>query len=159
MYCLQFDNRSPKIPVMQRKTKEQLKPYFWAICELGQNEIPRSQQNPRIVFYHSFTSLKAETDEVPWCSSFMCAAHEESGVKSTKSAAANSWLTWGVKSDGTAGDIAVFTRDGGNHVAFVHNDVKSSDKYVMVLGGNQSNRVCVAYYPVDNLLGFRRQYY
>jgi uncharacterized protein (TIGR02594 family) len=138
------------------KNRDQLAPYVWAILELGQSEIFGSQDNPRIIFYHSFTDYGAKDDETPWCSSFMCAAHEETGHKSTRSAAAISWATWGIPGDGKIGDIAVFRRKGGHHVAFVHIDVDKASKFVMVLGGNQANKVCVETYRIEDLICFRR---
>ncbi len=43
-----------------------------ALAELGvhENSLP-GHQNQRIIQYHAATSLKAQTDEVPWCSSFV----------------------------------------------------------------------------------------
>ena len=136
-----------------------LAPYEWAQKELKSSilEFPGPQNNnPRIVWYHAFTSLRASNDEVPWCSSFMCAAAESTGFKSTRSAAAKSWLTYGEEGTGEPGDIAVFSRGGGNHVAFIHSKYTKGDKNVLVLGGNQSNAVRSSKYPADRLLAIRR---
>jgi hypothetical protein len=46
-------------------------PYEIAKAELGTTEVPGTQNNPRILEYHATTTLKATTDEVPWCSSFV----------------------------------------------------------------------------------------
>jgi len=134
----------------------EMAPYEWARKELGVHEIPGSKHTPRIVWYHSFTTLKATDDETPWCSAFMCAAAESTGFKSTKSAAAISWKNYGKEGDGSVGDIAVFSRTGGNHVAFVNKKFTKGDSVVEVLGGNQGNKVSVANYSADRLLGFRR---
>ena len=131
-------------------------PYYWAQKEMGEKEIPGSKDNPRIVWYHSFTTLKATDDETPWCSSFMCAAAESTGFKSTKSARAKSWLDYGIPGDGPVGDIAIFTREGGGHVAFVNKKFTKGDAVVNCLGGNQSNRVKVSDYDSSRLVGFRR---
>lgn len=136
--------------------KDIMAPYLWAVKEIGQQEVAGRKHNPRIVWYHSFTTLKATQDEVPWCSSFMCAAAESNGFKSTDSAAAKSWLTYGDAGDGSIGDIAVFSRDGGNHVAFVNKKFSPRDSVVNCLGGNQSNKVCVQDYSAGRLLAFRR---
>lgn len=136
-----------------------LLPYQWALKEMKKNiiEFPGPHNhNPSIVWYHSFTTLKATDDETPWCSSFMCCAAEMNGFKSTRSAAARSWLNYGDLGDGSVGDIAVFSRGGGGHVAFIHSKYTKGDKHVLVVGGNQSNAVRASKYPADRLLAIRR---
>lgn len=134
-------------------------PYDFAKREMGigvQERPGKGAHNPRIVWYHSFTTLKATDDETPWCSSFMCAMAFLAGLASTKSAAAKSWLTYGLPGDGSEGDIAVFKRTGGNHVAFVAKTFKKGDKVVYVLGGNQGNEISKKNYNASDLLAFRR---
>lgn len=137
-------------------------PYEYAKVELknGIKEFPGPKNNnPRIKWYHAFTTLKAVEDEVPWCSSFMCAMHFLAGVPHTKSAAAKSWITYGQEvapENAQVGDIVVFKRDGGNHVAFLHSAYKVGDKDLIVIGGNQSNSVRASKYPADRLLAIRR---
>ena len=139
------------------KLNRRMMPYYWAMEELKKNikEVQGSGNNPRIIYYHSFTSLKATSDEVPWCSSFMNAAAMSTGFAGTKSAAAKSWLDYGIEGDGSVGDIAVFKRDGGHHVAFVNKNYYAGP-YIEVLGGNQNNKVGIDNYGVSNLLAFRR---
>lgn len=127
--------------------------YDIALNEMGQKEIPGSRDNPRIVEYHSVTSLGADDDETPWCASFVSWCLEQSGIKSTRSARAKSYIDFGKKLDKpTLGCIAVFTRTGGGHVAFF---VSESATHVRVLGGNQGNKVSIADYSKENLLGYR----
>ena len=59
---------------------------------------------------------------------------------------ASEWKKWGrpVKSP-QRGDIAIFPRKGGNHVTIVSR--VAGDK-VVCCGGNQSDTVCLATYPV-----------
>jgi len=143
---------------MKDETQTALTPYEWAKKEwlLGIKEISGKDHNPRIVWYHSFTTLRATDDETPWCSSFMCAAAESTGFKSTRSAAAKSWLTYGEEGNGDVGEMVVFKRGAGHHVAFVNKTFKQGDKFISVLGGNQSDSVSVAKYKTDNLLAFRK---
>lgn len=104
--------------------------------EIGVHEIAGSKDNPRIVFYHGFTTLKATDDETPWCSSFLCFVFGGG----TKSAAARSWATWGQHLDRfIPGCIMVYSRTGGNHVNIGLEQAK--DGSVRGLGGNQGNRV------------------
>jgi hypothetical protein len=49
------------------------------------------------------------------------------------------------------GCVAVFSRDGGAHVAFALAETK---RYVIILGGNQGNCVCVEPRPKALLLGY-----
>jgi len=129
-------------------------------AELGVREIPGFESNPRINVYASFTTLKATSDEISWCSSLINAVVYWSGFKPTRSAAARSWLDWGISLEvPIVGCIVVFERKDANnpnaaHVAVCdHADI--SNGIVRVVGGNQSNAVTVARYPVSKVLGYR----
>jgi uncharacterized protein (TIGR02594 family) len=136
-------------------------PYEWAKNEAGVAEVPGPGNNPRIIFYDQYTTLKATADEVAWCSSFVCAAHEAVHWISTKSAAARSWLNWGVSSLGNpqVGDVVILKR-GKNprsgHVAFLDAPFKKGDKSISLFGGNQQNKVCSAKYKGSDVLDIRR---
>lgn len=123
-----------------------------AKAEKGTKEIIGTQDNPRIIEYHSTTTLKATDDETPWCSAFVCWCLQQAGYKHTHSAAAKSYLKYGVPCDMVLGSIAVFERKGGNHVGFV---VAWDDVFVFVLGGNQQNEVNVKQYARNRLLATR----
>lgn len=133
-------------------------PFDWAKGEINTREIKGRKHNPRILWYHSFTDLGAKTDEVAWCSSFMCAAHEVNGLPSTDSALARSWLKYGEAATGQVGDIVIFKRGKSSwqgHVGFVARPYKKGDRYIYTLGGNQKNMVCIKPYLASKLLGFR----
>lgn len=141
-----------------------LLPYQWAQREWRNNikEIPGKEHNPQIIWYHSFTTLRATDDETPWCSAFMCAAAENSGYKSTRSAAAISWETYGIHvpfEKAQEGDILVFKRSvsgqpRARHVAFFV--CSSGEGMIECLGGNQSNKVGLKKYPKKDLIAVRR---
>lgn len=133
-----------------------LAPYKWAKGELGVAEIPGYKNNDRIIWYHSFTTLKATSDEVAWCSSFMCAAAIMGEFPSTRSAAAVSWADYGAIGFGDVGDIAVFKRVGGHHVAFINLPSHKGNEFINCLGGNQSDKVCVKNYNASDLIAIRR---
>lgn len=128
-----------------------MKPRWLEIAEkeIGQHEI-RGGENPRIVEYHASTSLKAKEDEIPWCSSFVNWCLKEAGINGTNSAAAKSWLTWGVETaDPVLGCICIIKkkRNGpdratgsasGYHVAFW---LEEKEGRVLLLGGNQGDQV------------------
>jgi uncharacterized protein (TIGR02594 family) len=130
-----------------------------AFERMGVIEQPGTKHHPLILWFHSQTKLKATTDEVPWCSAFACAVMEMAGYKSPRSAAARDWLKWGTPHATPAfGAIVVFDRsDPSNknaaHVAFWWGD--RADGRVDVLGGNQSNKVCVAPYLKSDVIGYR----
>ena len=124
--------------------------------EIGVKEYPGPQHNPRIVEYAAHTSLAAKSDEIPWCSSFVNWCMAQARMKGTGSAAARSWLGWGVElKQPVPGCIAVFRRGSdpqSGHVAFY---VSHTDKTINVLGGNQSNQVKIAPYKAESRLAYR----
>jgi len=126
-----------------------------AAAEVGVHEksLP-GQHNKRILEYHACTSLRATTDEVPWCSSFVNWVMKQAGHKGSNSALAASWLKWGNSlSHPRIGAIVVIKRKGkssdaatgsgtGNHVAFY---ISSTPRHIRLLGGNQSGGLAVSY--------------
>lgn len=131
-------------------------PYEFARNEIGQKEVPGSGNNPRIVEYHATTSLKATSDEVSWCSSFVNWCVKQAGLRGTNSAAARSWLDWGkVLDKPVEGCIVIFKRGAppSGHVAFYVKDVSS--ELIQVLGGNQSDQVKMSNYKKSDVLGYR----
>jgi len=127
-----------------------------AMKEIGTREIPGAAHDHDVLKYHA-VSGGFETDEVPWCGSFvnwvMRTAGEERTVKVP--ARAKSWLKFGVSSvDPVYGSIAVKSRKGGGHVGFVVGK-DQSEKYLYILGGNQNDAVNVKKYPASVFLDFR----
>jgi len=131
-------------------------PYEYAKQEVGVKEIPGKGHNPRILEYHATTTLKATEDEVSWCSSFVNWCVIQAGLKGTNSAAARSWLKWGVPTlEPKEGDIVVFKRPpnpASGHVAFF---VKMDGDKVFCLGGNQSDMAKISAYKKADVLDFR----
>lgn len=134
----------------------------WLIAALdeltfGVREIPGDADNPRIIEYHAATSLGASDDEVAWCSAFANWCMARAGIAGTNSAAARSWLTWGVPlAVPRAGCVAVFKRGLSawqGHVGFYLGTTSAGN--VVVLGGNQSDAVTVTTCQHGDLLGYR----
>ncbi len=135
-----------------------------AAAEIGQREIVGVRHNARIIEYHRTTGLRATTDEVPWCASFVNWCVREAGLRGSNSALASSWLSWGVASSAPrAGAVTVIYNAGaansalsrtGNHVGFL---LRQTDEHFVLLGGNQSNRVRVSSFARAQwaLRGFR----
>lgn len=127
------------------------------VREHGQKEISGTNHNNRIVEYHSTTTLKATTDEVPWCSSLMNFCAKEAGLERTNSAAASSWTKVGrkVTEDEAIADpngIVVLRRKGGHHVA---KPIGKTAISIICYGGNQSNTVNAALYKKLDILEYR----
>lgn len=131
-------------------------PYEYAQKEIGVKETPGPANTKRVLEYHATTTLKATSDDVPWCSAFVSWCVEQAGLRGTRSAAARSWLDWGTAVDlPQEGDIVILKRGNppSGHVGFF---VKSAGDIIYVLGGNQSDQVKVSGYKRGDLLGYRR---
>jgi uncharacterized protein (TIGR02594 family) len=131
-------------------------------CNTNVNEFAGANHHPRILEYHSATSLNATTDEVPWCAAFVNWCLREAGIEGTFSAQARSFLKWGLTiplDKIEAGDIVVFARGNNNasgHVAFFLEWANQKRGYMTIIGGNQSNRVSMATFSTQRLLSVRR---
>lgn len=120
-----------------------------------------SVSNPRILQYaieSGFMTIRSDAEA--WCSIFICWCCAMLGIPHTNSAAARSWLTMGKRVPAIQdADVAVFWRDNPNsdsgHVG-IPLSYSEDKKIIYVLGGNQSNMVCVKPYPADRLIAFIR---
>jgi len=141
----------------------------WAACqkllfvarqELGIHEIKGPEAAERIVEYAKHTSLRASSDEVPWCSSFANFVVDTAGFKGTNSAAARPWVKWGKKLDKPIpGCIVVLDRKDANnpraaHVTFFLNEERAHGT-IRCIGGNQGDMVKESSYLVEKVLGYR----
>lgn len=124
-----------------------------ALGEKGIHEIPGARAEKRIVEYHQTCSLKATSDEIAWCSSFLNWCITQAGMKGTNSAAAVSWAEWGEEIEyPVRGCIVVMDRPGGHHVAFYLDD---DGERALLFGGNQSDMVCAKWFSFDNFTNYR----
>lgn len=131
--------------------------YCYDIKEFGEANL----SNPVIIAmfkalgYHDINS-----DETPWCAAFVGYCLLASGYLAPRSLLARSYLAYGAViefNDLVEGDIVIFKR-GSNpesgHVGFYNGYMDGPS--ITVLGGNQSDKVCFAAYPIKNILGIRR---
>jgi len=121
--------------------------------EIGQKEIKGSKHNKRILEYHDSTTFNADTDEVPWCSSFVNWVITQAGYNGTNSSWAKDWIKWGRKMDKPVyGAICTidysYKGEKGGHVGFV---VGKEENYVYLLGGNQGDQVKVSKYKTKGI--------
>ncbi|MBL7989489.1 MAG: TIGR02594 family protein [Chlorobi bacterium] len=124
---------------------------------LGTKEKQGAADEALIVYFHGHTTLDASDDEVPWCSSFENTIMAESGLPTTRSAAAVSWAKYGQnvnRDDVRFGDIVIMKRTGGHHVCnFVQ--AKGGGKF-LAIGGNQSDAVTETTFGWDRVIAIRR---
>lgn len=124
---------------------------------VGQRELERGKLAQFVVdcFAKTRFVLSRVTNKTPWCSAFACRVLEDVGIESPRSARARDFLRWPGAIHLLApvpGAICVFRRgpDAG-HVGFA-TDYPRAGK-VLLLGGNQDNRVCEQRKSVSDLLG------
>lgn len=131
--------------------------YDIALNEYGTHEIAGASHNRRIIEYHATTSLKATTDETPWCSAFVNWVMKQAGYKGTGSAAARSWLTYGVELQSPMLGCIVVLKRGNNpqsgHVCFYVEEV--ANNMIRCLGGNQGDQVKYSLYSKADVLSYR----
>lgn len=111
--------------------------------------------NPEIISWAKECGLDYASDDIPWCGLFVAVVAKRSGWMPVKNPLwARNWLTFGTRSTKPGlGDILVFSRDGGGHVAFY---VAEDAECYHVIGGNQSDSVNIIRIKKDRLLGARR---
>lgn len=133
------------------------KAYYLAKKEIGISEINGDEANKRIIEYHSTTTLKSTSDEISWCSAFMNWCVLNAGGQPTFNALARSWLNWGIMvNEPIESDIAILKRGNDQMYGHVGFYVEENETHIKLLGGNQSNKVCMAWYPKESVIGYRR---
>lgn len=128
--------------------------------QYGTTEISGQKDNPEVLKYFreagfSDSSLK---DETAWCSAFANWIANNLCLERSNQLTARSWLKVGYKvTDPEPGDIVVLWRVKPNswqgHVGFY---INQDENNIYILGGNQSNQVCISPYPKERLLQYRR---
>lgn len=97
-------------------------------------------------------------DDTPWCGLFAAIVCHRAGKLVVKSPLwARNWAKFGVKApEAGLGDVLTFVRNGGGHVGFYVAEDKTA---YHVLGGNQSNKVCITRIAKDRCIAARRPEY
>lgn len=133
--------------------------YTLARAEIGTWEWAEGS-NPKIDEYFADVGHPTQHDDTAWCAAFAGSMLKRAGLPHTGKLNARSYLDWGQPVDiydAQPGDIVVFWRGSKNswtgHVAFFS---RLEGDSVIVVGGNQSDQVSEASYPVSRLLGVRR---
>ena len=137
-------------------------PWFSKAMEyIGLREIAGIKHAPLIVRMWSRIKMAGiKDDETPWCAAFVGSCLEENNIKSTRTGWALDYAKWGQKLDYPAqGAIAYKKRVNsagkviGGHVAFVAGQDEIGR--VMLLGGNQGNKVGIDPFGVSGIMGYR----
>ena len=130
-----------------------------ALSQYGIKEIVGKKHNPEVLKYFSEIGHSwVKDDETAWCSAFVnwCALKSDKPFSGKLNA--RSWLNVGEGVEvPEIGDVVVLWRESPGswkgHVGFF---IRATEKYLYVLGGNQSNSVCIRAYPKSQLLEYRR---
>jgi uncharacterized protein (TIGR02594 family) len=128
----------------------------------GLQERPGGQDHPLIMAMLKRKNEWVEHDETSWCSAFVDFVCWLLGLPTTGKLNARSWLEVGLPislETAEQGFDVVILRRGTNpalgHVGFFYGLTPLKTK-VILLGGNQSNKVSIATFPVEDVIGVRR---
>jgi uncharacterized protein (TIGR02594 family) len=135
---------------------------------IGTNEIAGHESNAAIVAMLREIAPWASGDEIPWCSAFVAHVARLLGLPRSMSLRARSWLAIGrpvqLVDARCEEDVVILARgrgkqpgpeviDASGHVGFFAGHTPGE---VHLLGGNQSDAVTLARFPVADVLGVRR---
>ena len=136
---------------------------FEAVARADIREVAGARSNPLVVqWLRALIPRFKGSDATAWCSAFVyevttCAGAD---VEGDVSAAARSWRKAGSQvflDSARQGDVVVLSRPGGarwqGHVGIY---CRHTATHVVLLGGNQNNRVCFRSYPISRLVAVRR---
>lgn len=134
--------------------------FSWAFRYYGEREFSGAKSNPVIDTMLRSVGLPAR-DSIAWCSAFVNHVATEVGAERTDKGLARSWLGVGTRvlpRDVVPGTVVILRRGTSRwqgHVGFVARLDQKRGR-VWVLGGNQSNRVCIKSYPISRVLDYRQ---
>lgn len=125
----------------------------------GLKEVVGKENNPEIVKMFAEIGFDwVQDDETSWCSAAINYFCKKLGYERSGALDAKSWLKMPtIILKPTIGDIVVLWRESPDswkgHVGlFITQDIDN----VYILGGNQSNSICIMAYPRDRIIGFRQ---
>ena len=129
-----------------------------AKAEIGTLEWAQGD-NPKVVaYYRDAGHPEVKHDSVAWCAAFVGAMLKRAGYAPSGSLLARSYLEWGKAVDpanAQPDDIGIVPRGASwqGHVFIIE---KVVGKTVHAIGGNQSDSVSRAKFPLSSLIGCRR---
>lgn len=142
----------PNLAVLAPSTPQWIKA---AYKEIGVKEIPGPEEEPRIVeYFKTISAANQYRDDIDdWASAFVEWSLNQSNISGPKSMEPFSWLAWGQELQKPAfGCVVVLSFSGLHHVGFYFGD---DNDFIRVLGGNESDKVRIYYYPKTAVFGYR----
>lgn len=133
-----------------------------AMALYGTIEYAGVGNNPIILSWAKETKTKTDdwynSDSIAWCGLFMAVVAQRAGYElPNQHLRALQWASFGRKvSEAVLGDVLVFKRNGGGHVGLYVGETLNE---YYVLGGNQSDRVCITRIKKDRIYDIRRPIY
>ena len=102
--------------------------------------------------------LGIDPAKIEWCAAFVSHVLEQQGKPIAKRPLwSRSYLHWGVEVDEPKkGDLVIFSRQGSSWQGHVGFYVRETEAHILVLGGNQDDKIGYKLYPKKDLLGIRR---
>jgi uncharacterized protein (TIGR02594 family) len=126
---------------------------------IGTKEILGARSNPVILNWADSLDIHYSGDDVPWCGLFVAhcvGATMQDEVLPSNPLGARLWERFGDPSEPRLGAVMVFWREsqasGKGHVGFYTGE---DDSAYRILGGNQSDKVCLAWIARDRLVKAR----
>lgn len=129
-----------------------------AFRDLGLHEISGPRHSARVLEMFKVSGHpEIRDDETAWCSAAVNAWMIEAGYPGTRALNARSWLTYGqalgTKKTLPRGAVLIFRRGNSSWQGHVCLLLEDRGGTLMVIGGNQSDQVCVRVMSRDNLIG------
>lgn len=126
-----------------------------ALKHIGLKEIVGPKHSPAILSWIKNLSGWFTDDETPWCGTFVAQCLKETGRGYPKHwYRALAYGDFGTRLAKPAyGCIGVMGRTGGGHVTFIVGETQDG-KYLVGLGGNQSNAVNLMKFPKSRFTAF-----
>lgn len=127
---------------------------------VGMAEVKGAVHNPQILAMLQLDNTWPEGDEVPWCSAFVNYIAHLLGLPRTRSLSARSWLKAGTPIELIEArlgcDVVILERPPEPTAGHVGIFIGRQGGFVELLGGNQSDKVCISKYPESRVIGVRR---
>lgn len=123
----------------------------------GVRETPGRADNPVIMEWAREVNTTYPGDSTAWCGLFISVAAKRATwdyYPRGNALWARNWASWGVEQkDAMLGDVLVFPRGSGGHVAMY---VGEDETHYHILGGNQSDMVNIVRKAKQPILAIRR---
>jgi uncharacterized protein (TIGR02594 family) len=156
---LTLDRLEPKAPTAGEMDRTELVWFKEARRLIGTREKPGRGSNPEILDWATDEGIPYDSDDIPWCGLFV--AHCVGSTLDrerlpTNPLGARAWGRFGIQTRPTPGAIMVFWRESRQsskgHVGFYAGE---DDTAYRILGGNQSDRVSLAWVAKSRFLEAR----